>query len=201
MPRRYRKRVDGSSGYYVWLKRSVSRRARRDWLWVADITYVPPHAGFLYLSVVIDAFSRRVAGWSMEKHLRSELFKDALDIALGQRRPKGCSIIATRDHSTPRWPSAKDATGRGQAVYGFGRRLLRQRPVRELLRQPGMRTDRSQAFSTRAEARLALFQYIEGFYNTRRRHAALGYLSPINFERRFKKSARIPKGKPSTKTG
>jgi putative transposase len=61
----------------------------RDRLWVADITYVPTHAGFLYLSVVIDAFSRRVASWSMANHLRSELVTDARDMALGQRRPEG----------------------------------------------------------------------------------------------------------------
>ncbi len=61
----------------------------RDRLWVADITYVPTHVGFLYLSVVIDAFSRRVVGWSMANHLRSELVTDALDMALGQRRPDG----------------------------------------------------------------------------------------------------------------
>ena len=60
----------------------------RDRLWVADITYVPTHAGFLYLSVVIDAFSRHVVGWSMANHLRSELVTDALDMALGMRRPR-----------------------------------------------------------------------------------------------------------------
>ena len=59
----------------------------RDTLWVADITYVLTYAGFLYLSVVIDAYSRRVVGWSMANHLRSELVTDALDMALGMRRP------------------------------------------------------------------------------------------------------------------
>jgi hypothetical protein len=60
-----------------------------DRLWVADITYVPTWAGFLYLAVVLDAFSRRVVGWSMAGHLRTELVLDALDMALGQRRPRG----------------------------------------------------------------------------------------------------------------
>ncbi len=118
----------------------------RDRLWVADITYVPTHAGFLYLSVVIDAFSRRVVGWSMANHLRSELVTDALDMALGMRKtPRG---------DPPQRPGIavhlgglrqKMQTGRGQTLNGFGRRLLRQRAVRELLRQPGMRTARSQA--------------------------------------------------------
>ena len=61
----------------------------RDRFWVADTTYVPTHSGFLYLSVVIDAFSRRVVDWSMANCLRSERVENALDMALGQRRPDG----------------------------------------------------------------------------------------------------------------
>ena len=60
-----------------------------DRLWVADITYIPTWAGFLYLAVVLDAFSRRVVGWSMANHLRTQLVLDALDMALWQRRPDG----------------------------------------------------------------------------------------------------------------
>ena len=119
----------------------------RDRLWVADITCVPTHAGFLYLSVVIDAFSRRVVGWSMANHLRSELVEDALDMALGQRRPH--AVIHHSDQGSQYTLSGLWQTlqaGRRQTVHGVGRRLLRQRPVRKLLRQPGMRTDRSQAF-------------------------------------------------------
>jgi len=119
----------------------------RDQMWVADITYVPTHAGFLYLSVVIDAFSRRVASWSMANHLRSELVEDALDMALGQRRPH--AVIHHSDQGSQYTLSGLWQTlqaGRRQTLDGFGRRLLRQRPVRELLRQPGMRTDRSQTF-------------------------------------------------------
>ena len=113
----------------------------RDTLWVADITYVPTQAGFLYLSVVIDAISRRVVGWSMANHPRSELVTDALDMALCQRKPD--EVIHHSDQRSQYTLSGlRKAMQAGwrKTVYGFGRRLLRQRPVRELLRQSGMRT-------------------------------------------------------------
>src|SRR5208282_4202724 len=78
-------------------------------LWVADITYIPTWAGFLYLAVVLDAFSRRIVGWAMETHLRTELVLEALNMALAQRRPAGPpagSIIPTRAACTLRSPSA-----------------------------------------------------------------------------------------------
>ena len=174
----------------------------RDRLWVADITYVPTHAGFLYLSVVIDAFSRRVVGWSMANHLRSELVEDALDMALGQRRPAG--VIHHSDQ------------GSQYTSVAFGKRC-RQAGVRPSMGSVGDCYDNAlcesffasleceltgrRRFTTRANARLALFQYIEGFYNTHRHHSSLGYLSPLNYERRLKKTACIPNRKPSTKTG
>ena len=146
--------------------------------------------GFLYLSVVIDAFSRRVVGWSMANHLRSELVEDALDMALGQRRPDG--VIHHSDQ------------GSQYTSVAFGKRC-RQAGVRPSMGSVGDCYDNAlcesffaslecelldrRRFATKTDARLALFQYIEGFYNTRRRHSSLGYLSPVNFERSFKKTA------------
>ena len=162
----------------------------RDRMWVADITYVPTHAGFLYLSVVIDAFSRRVASWSMANQLRSELVEDALDMALGQRRPDG--VIHHSDQ------------GSQYTSVAFGNRC-RQAGVRPSMGSVGDCYDNAlcesffaslecelidrRRFATRYEARTALFEYIEGFYNTHRRHSSLGYLSPANFERSFKRTA------------
>ena len=162
----------------------------RDRLCVADITYVPTYVGFLYLSVVIDAFSRRVVGWSMANHLRSELVSDALDMALCQRRSDG--VIHHSDQ------------GSQYTSVAFGKRC-RQAGVRPSMGSVGDCYDNAlcesffaslecelldrRRFATKAAARLALFEYIEGFYNTHRRHSSLGYLSPINFERRFKKTA------------
>ncbi len=151
---------------------------------------MPTHAGFLYLSVVIDAFSRRVASWSMANHLRSKLVEDALDMALGQRRPDG--VIHHSDQ------------GSQYTSVAFGKRC-KLAGVRPSMGSVGDCYDNAlcesffasleceltgrRRFATRYEARLALFEYIEGFYNTHRRHSSLGYLSPVNYERRLKKTA------------
>jgi len=79
------------------VKRNFTARAPNE-LWVADITYVPTWAGFLYLAAVLDAFSRRVVGWAIETHLRTELVLQALDVAIEQRRPDG--VIHHSDHGT-----------------------------------------------------------------------------------------------------
>ncbi len=155
-----------------------------DQLWVADITYVPTWAGFLYLSVVIDAWSRRVVGWAMANHLRTELVLDALNMALGQRGANG--VIPHSDQ------------GCQYTSIAFGLRC-RQAGVKPSMGSVGDCYDNAMAesffatlecelldrtrFATQAEARIAIFDFIEGFYNPSRRHSSLGYLSPIEFER------------------
>jgi len=155
-----------------------------DQLWVADITYVPTWAGFLYLAVVLDAWSRRIVGWSMQTTLATDVVLDALNMAVAQRRPK--SVIHHSDH------------GCQYTSLAFGRRC-REVGVRPSRGSVGDAYDNAMCesffaslecelidrrrFRTQAEARLAVFQYIEGFYNPRRRHSALDYLSPINCER------------------
>lgn len=155
-----------------------------DRLWVADITYVPTAAGFLYLAIVLDVWSRKVVGWAMETHLRTELVLAALDMAVAQREPEG--VIHHSDHGCQytsialgerahqaglrlSFGSVGDAYDNAMAESFFATLEC------ELL-------DRS-AFRTPAEARRALFAFIEGFYNTTRRHSALGYRSPCDFER------------------
>ena len=156
----------------------------KDRLWVADITYVPTHAGFLYLSVVIDAFSRRVVSWSMANHLRSELVTDALDMALGQRRPEG--VIHHSDQ------------GSQYTSVAFGKKCG-QAGVRPSMGSVGDCYDNAlcesffatlerelldrHRFATQSEAQLTIFEYLEGWYNPHRRHSALGQRSPINYER------------------
>ena len=156
-----------------------------DQLWVADITYIPTWAGFLYLAVVLDVWSRRVVGWSMATHLRTELVLDALNMATWQCRPE--CVIHHSDQGTqytsiafglrcndvgvrPSMGSVGDAYDNAMCESFFATLEC------ELL-------DR-QRFRTQAEAKMAVFDFIEGFYNPRRRHSALGQLSPINFERR-----------------
>ena len=153
-------------------------------LWVADITYVPTGAGFLYLAVVLDVFSRRIVGWAMAGHLRTELVLAALDMAVAQRKPDG--VVHHSDH------------GCQYTSLGFGARC-REASVRPSLGSVGDCFDNAMCesffatlecelldrrrFATKAEARMAIFQFIEGWYNPRRRHSSLGYASPAAYER------------------
>ena len=155
-------------------------------LWIADITYLPTWQGFLYLAVVIDAFSRRVVGWSMANHLRTELVLDALEMALWNRRP-GPGLIHHSDH------------GCQYTSLAFGRRC-REAGIAPSMGSVGDCFDNAMCESffaslecelidrsrwrTHADARMAVFDYIEAFYNPRRRHSGLAYLSPAEFERR-----------------
>jgi putative transposase len=154
-------------------------------LWVADITYIPTWAGFLYLAVVLDAWSRRVVGWALATHLRTELVLDALAMALTQRRPD--AVIHHSDQ------------GCQYTSFAFGKRC-RDMGVRPSMGSVGDCFDNAmcesffatlecelldrQAFKTQSEARLAVFDFIEGFYNPHRRHSAIDYQSPITYERR-----------------
>jgi putative transposase len=158
-----------------------------DQLWVADITYIPTWGGFLYLAVVVDAWSRRVVGWAMATHLRTELVLEALNMALGQRRPSG--VIHHSDQGTQ------------YTSIAFGLRC-RQAGVRPSMGSVGDCFDNAlcesffatvecelldrHTFRTQIEARLAVFDFLEGWYNRHRRHSALGYLSPVNFEKQRK---------------
>ena len=161
--------------------------AAPDRVWVADITYVPTWMGFRSLAVVLDAHSRRVVGWAMAEHLRSELVIEAVDMAVWRRRPtKG--LIHHSDQ------------GSQYASLAFGRRL-REAGLVGSMGSRGDCFDNGAAESffaplecellarhrvpTRSAARLALFDYIEGFSNTHRRHSALVYLSPTAYERRW----------------
>lgn len=156
-----------------------------DRLWVADITHVPTRSGFLFLAVVLDAWSRRVVGWSMATHLRTELVLAALDMAIEQRRPTG--VIHHSDQ------------GSQYTSIAFGKRC-READVRPSMGTAGDCYDNAlcesffasleceliarRNFAQPAQARAEVFDYLEGFYNPVRRHSALGYLSPAEFEQR-----------------
>jgi putative transposase len=164
------------------------RASAPDRLWVADITYVPTWAGFLYVAVIVDACSRKVVGWSMAGHLRTELILDALDMAITRRRPAD-GLVHHSDRGTQ------------YTSLAFGRRC-REAGISLSMGSTGDAYDNAMAesffasletelldrttFRTRADARLAVFDYIEAFYNPHRRHSALDYLSPAEFERRYR---------------
>jgi putative transposase len=157
-----------------------------DQLWTADITYIPTYAGFLYLAVVLDVYSRRIVGWAMADHLRTELVLAALEMALWNRRPAP-GVLHHSDH------------GCQYTSLAFGTRLQEAGLVPSM-GSVGDCYDNAiteaffatlecellarQTFRTQGAARTALFDFIEGFYNTVRRHSALGYLSPAAYERR-----------------
>jgi len=157
---------------------------RPNQLWVADITYVPTWAGFLYLAVVLDAFSRRIVGWAMGYDLKAQLVLDALNMAIGQRKPK--DVIHHSDQ------------GSQYTSIAFGLRC-KEAGVRPSMGSVGDAYDNAMCesffatlecellarrkFQTKAEARMAVFEFIEGWYNPGRRHSALGYQSPINYEK------------------
>jgi putative transposase len=154
-------------------------------LWVADITYVPTLSGFLFVAIVLDVFSRRVVGWAMANHLRTELVLDALDMAIDRRRPKnvihhsdqGCQYTSIAFGNRCKEAGVRPSMGSVGDCYdnamceSFNASLECELLVRN-------------RFKNQREAALAVFDYIEGFYNPRRRHTAIGSISPVEFERR-----------------
>ncbi len=163
---------------------------RPDEVWLADITHVPTWEGWLFLAVVMDVCTRKIVGWSMRDDLRAELVVDALGMAVARRRPNGRVI-----HHSDR--------GSQYASLLFGRTLRDS----GLLASMGSRGDpfdnamcescistlkeellKRRTWKTREAARLAVFTYIETFYNPRRRHSSLGYVSPDEYERMINKS-------------
>ena len=154
-------------------------------LWVADITYVPTWNGFLYLAVVLDVWSRKIVGWSIATHLRTSLVTDALNMAIARRSAAG--VIHHSDQ------------GCQYTSIEFGKRCG-EAGVRPSMGSVGDCFDNAMCesffatlecelidrttFRTHDEARLGLIDFIEGFYNTRRRHSSIGQRSPVQFENR-----------------
>jgi putative transposase len=152
--------------------------------WCCDITYIPTQEGFLYLAAVIDLCSRKIVGWSMAEHLRTELCLDALDVALRSRKP-GKDLIHHSDRGV-------------QYASNDYARVLQQHEVLVSMSRKGNCYDNAVMesfwgtlktelvhhveYETHAQAKLSIFKYIECWYNRRRRHSAIGYQSPEQFE-------------------
>jgi len=185
--RRYRTTTDSRHGLPV-CPNLLARRfavAKPNTAWVTDMTYLWTAQGWLYLAVIIDLFLRRVVGWSMSERIDRKLALDALRMALAQRRPQP-GLIHHSDRGS-------------QYASADYQRLLAQHGLRGSMSRRGDCWDNAVAESffaslklelvyqvqwrTRAEVRTAIFEYLELFYNRRRRHSSLGYLSPVEFER------------------
>jgi len=163
-------------------RRFYAERPNR--LWVADATYIPTWSGFLYLAIVLDVFSRKIVGWAMEMHLRTELMLAAIDMAITMRKPK--EVIHHSDH------------GCQYTSYAFGKRC-QEAGIMPSMGTVGDAYDNAMAesffatlerevlnrrrFKSQAEAKMAIFDWLEGWYNPHRRHSALGRRSPVNYER------------------
>jgi transposase InsO family protein len=160
---------------------------RPDAAWAADITYIPTAEGWTYLAAVIDLFSRKVVGWATADHLRSELPLEALRMALAHRRPTG-ELLHHSDRGSQYAGDAYQA-------------LLAEHEIEPSMSRPGNCWDNAvmesffgtlkrelvhrESYADQEGARRSLFEYIEVFYNRRRRHSTLGYRSPTEFEARF----------------
>lgn len=204
-------RQDGLQGCMRGRRRSTTRRdegvaaaaaadlvdrrflaAAPDRLWLADITYLPTREGFLYLAFILDACTRCVVGWSMAVHLKAELVSNALEMALWRRgSPSG--VIHHSDR------------GSQYTALSFGQRL-EEAGMFPSMGRGGSALDNAMAesfistlkaemdtrlFDSRQAARTSVFDYIEGFYNPRRRHSSLGYMSPADYERAIVEEVRV----------
>jgi transposase InsO family protein len=187
--RRYRATTD--SAHSLPLAENVLNRdfeqETPDRVWLADITCIWTLEGWLYLAVVLDAYSRRVVGWSMSHRMPADLVMDALRMALGRRCPHPANGLI---HHSDR--------GSQYASEAF-RTLLSKHNITCSMSRKGNCWDNAmmesffatlkkervynESYETREMAKQSVFEYIEFFYNTRRRHSALGYLSPAEFEK------------------
>ncbi len=155
-----------------------------DRVWVADITYVATAEGFLYLAFILDVYSRRIVGWAMESHLRTEIVVDALQMAVWRRKPAPGLV----HHSDQ---------GVQYTSLSFSKRL-KEVGITPSMGRTGSALDNAMAesfvstlkaemvsglvFPSRQAAKTAIFEYLEIFYNARRLHSSLGYRSPADFE-------------------
>jgi len=160
------------------------RPAAPDVLWVADVTYLRTWEGWLYLAAVGDAFSRRIVGWSMADHMRSELVVDALQMAVARRRPAP-GLIHHSDHGSQ---YVSLAFGQSAGDAGIARSMgskgccFDNAVAESFFATLKKELVHRQSWPTRRELTGEVFEYIEGFFNPRRRHSTLGMLSPAHFE-------------------
>ena len=189
--RRFRVKTTDSSHTHPVAPNVLERQFDQDLpnqAWAADITYVPTEEGWLYLAAVIDLCSRKVVGWAMADHLRAELCTEALEMALAGRQPtEGLIHHSDRgvQYACGLYRALLEANGVVCSMSGKGdcydnavaESFFKTLKVELVYQQPG-----GGRYATRAAARRSVFEYIEVFYNRKRLHSGLGYVSPEQFE-------------------
>lgn len=158
--------------------------ARPDRAWAGDITHVPTTAGWMYLAVVIDLCTRRIVGWSLARHMRAGLVADAFDQALQTRRPAAGLIFHSDRGSQYGSGQYRAMLAKARAVQSMS---ARANPYHNAWTESFMGTLKGEmlqggCFASEEDARTEIFSFIEGYYNTRRKHSSLDYLSPAQFE-------------------
>lgn len=185
--RRFKVRTTDSSHAYPVSPNRLERcfeQALPNRAWCADITYVPTDEGWLYVAAVIDLCSRKIVGWSMADHLRAELCTEALTMAVAQRRP-GEGLVHHSDRGVQyacreyrqlldEYKMHSSMSGKGDCYDNAVMESFFKTLKSECVYQ--------RSFASRQEAKSAIFRYIEVFYNRKRLHSSLGYMSPEQFE-------------------
>ena len=185
--RRYKPRTTDSNHSHPVAANVLDRKFTADKLntvWLTDITYIPTDEGFLYLAGVMDLCSRKIVGWSMAEHMRADLVCDALDMALAARRP-GSDLLHHSDrgvqYACQEYQTLLAARGITVSMSGVGD-CYDNAPTESFWGKLKTELVYLEHFATRQQARAAIFDYIECFYNRLRLHSSLGYVSPEAFE-------------------
>lgn len=155
-----------------------------DQLWCSDITYIWTKEGWLYLAVILDVYSRRIVGWSMSKRVTEDLVINALKQALSYRTPDSATIFHSdqgRQYASSRFRKLLENRGIQSSMSGKGN--CYDNAITETFFHT-LKTELTyfEKYQTREEAKSSIFEYIEVFYNRQRRHSAIGYKTPVDFE-------------------
>ena len=155
--------------------------------YVGDITYIHTAEGWLYLATVIDLFSRKVVGWSMDDHMRVSLVNDALDMAIKRRKPKNGLIWHTDRGSQYASTAHKDLLQKNGIIQSMSRKgnCWDNAVAESFFHSLKTELTNHEEFETKAQANEKIFEYIEVFYNRQRMHSSNNYLSPVEFEEKM----------------
>jgi putative transposase len=168
------------------LKRDFTAE-RPDEKWLTDITYIPTREGWLYLAAVLDLFARRIVGWAMSERMTADLTVKALRMAIGQRRPDA-GLIHHSDQGSQYtdggYQTLLSDHGMQPSMNGVGT-WYDNAPMESFFGTLKGEWVHHRAYYSREEAKADVFFYIEAFYNRRRRHSSLGYLSPEAYEQLY----------------